>query len=204
MTGQTQMPVGEFTRTDIEERLIRRALQETAFREALLQSPQAVWQQEFGNTDLRDLKLQVFAEEAQTLYLILSLHDGDLYQELEENPKAVWKREFGTTWLEGYTIRVLQEPSGSFYLVLPHQEPGDVWIDALIEVTEKSLLDPESTSALKRFRSLPRVTPKTKLGRILRRLQDWLVMVIKSNPLVIAVLRPFYWVRSLIYDWKRL
>lgn len=190
MTGQTQVAIGELTRSDVEERLIRKVVQDATFRETLLKDPQTVWQQEFGNTVLNDLRLQVFEETANTLYLVVPSQNEALEQELAENPKAVWKREFGTTRLEGYIIRVAREPSGYFYLVLPRQEQLPTWMGALSHDSEPISSDPESGSVLKTYRSLPRTTPRTKLGRIVRRLRDWLLMLGKTNPLIICWMAP--------------
>lgn len=212
MTGNIPTSSKTLTRADVEQQLISKAVEDAAFRQALLENPQAVWQQEFGKTSLKDLQLSVWEETDHSLYLVLPSEDSAFRKELTEHPQAVWQREFGKARLKGYVIRVVEEPIGHFYLVLPTIERSPLWVDDLLpsspDPTSNSRSQPwenTSKSVQQRYRSLThRRYPKTKLGRIAFRLQTWVVMTVLTNPIVTSLLRPFYVVRGWIDVWRRL
>jgi len=195
----------DLSRSQIEARLLQRAMQEPVFRQTLVQDPPTIWQQEFGDDPvLKDLQLQVLEETETSLYLVLPSQDEAFRQELLQTPQAVWKREFGTTDLQGYVIRVVQEPEGHFYLVLPFRQRSAGWLDEFPQMVPPPWTPPDVGTLEKSWRTRPRRMPTTKLGRIWQRLQTWVAMMVKTNPLVAAILRPFYWVRSLMQAWNRL
>lgn len=210
MDGNNSLSSETPTRADIEAHLIRLALHDEAYRKTLLSQPQTVWQQEFGNTAFKDLSLMVLEETNDTLYLVIPWQDEALRQALIENPKAVWQQEFGTTRLSGYMIRVIQEEAGQFCLVLPALERSPVWESTFSQATATSPTNTVASSEQpsefgKSFHTLThRPMPKTKLGRIFYRIQIWLLMLVRTNPIVAMLMRPFYRVRSLMHEWRRL
>ncbi|MGI0485759.1 hypothetical protein ACN4EK_10005 [Pantanalinema rosaneae CENA516] len=213
MISPTQTSSGELTRADVEERLLSKSLQDQAFAEVLVADPQTVWRQEFGDTALQDIQLVVFQETKDTLYLIIPAQEQSLRQELAKQPKTVWQRELGKSRFNGYTIRVLEEPIGQFYLVLPLIERTSDLEKALSQSMVANAhshatspdLKQHSSNLTKTLRSLGQHRmPRTKLGRILAILRSWGVMLFLSNPIVIALTRPIYWVISLFYAWKRI
>ena len=65
---------------DKQATLIAKAWHDTSFKQALLQNPKAVVEQEFGVTLLAEVSMQVVAEDAHTQYLVLppALADQEL------------------------------------------------------------------------------------------------------------------------------
>ncbi|OLP17986.1 hypothetical protein BST81_13150 [Leptolyngbya sp. 'hensonii'] len=206
MTEQTQAHPEEITRADIEIRLLGKALQDATFKQTLLSDPVKVWQQEMGDTVLKDLQLKILEENQDTLYLVLPWQDETLREGLKKRPKAIWKEEFGTTRLEGYVVRVVEEPPGFFYLVLPWADPD--LPQRIPELPPTLPVDPNApqqpTTPVRNPFQLKRTAPKTKLGRISRRLESWLALRVRSNPIVVAILRPIQKGRSWFQFWQRL
>jgi hypothetical protein len=202
----SELSTEPLTREQIETQLLRKAAQNESFKLALLETPQMIWEQELGATFLAPSKLRVFENSSHTLYLIAPAQDEVLREELSNNPKAVWKRRFGSAKLQGYTIRVIEELPGEFCFVLPTSIELEAEAKILEAAGEPGFnLEEHTAHFRKEMRSLSqRKVPKTKLGRILMRLEGFVIVWIKSNPIVISILRPIYWVRSLIFAWRRL
>ncbi|MGG6268095.1 hypothetical protein ACQ4M3_27540 [Leptolyngbya sp. AN03gr2] len=202
----SELETEPLTREQIEAQLLGKAAHDESFRTALIETPQAIWDREFGQTLLSSLKLKVLQNSLNTLYLIAPTQDETLRKELSNNPKAVWKRRFGTTKLQGYTIRVIEEQPGEFCFVMPTSIDLEAEAQFLEEAAQQGFnLEEHTAKARKELRSLTqRKVPKTKLGRILLRLEGFVLVWIKSNPIVVSILRPIYWVRSLIFAWRRL
>lgn len=203
-----QSPLSSFssTRSDIENRLIRKVTLDESFRQRLEQSPQTVWEEEFEGSDLANLKLRLFEDTDDTLYLVVPWHAEDCRQLLSDRPLDVWKREFGTARLKGIMIRVLEEPTDQFYLVLPRSEPLE---DEDLEVVTNQEFEQKNTvssPALRylRMRRFTKWRPRNKVERILYLIQAKGLNSIKRLPIVHRLLQPIYTVRSRIYQIKRL
>ncbi len=194
------------TRTEIETRLIRQATLDESFRQQLEQSPQVIWDKEFTGSDLANLKLRIFEDTDDTLYLVIPWHSEDFRQLLSDRPHDVWKHEFGTAQLKGFTVRVLEEPTDAFYLVLPRPEAiGDEDLE-VIDTQDFEQHDTVSSPAL-RYLRMCRFTkwrPRNKADRILYLFQAKGVNYLKRLPIVKRLLRPIYKMRSHVYQAKRL
>lgn len=211
MNGQALVGSQELTRAEVEQRLLSKALQDETWRETLLRDPQAIWQQEFGNTSLRDLQLSVLTETTDSLYLVLPAQDEVFRKELAQHPQAVWRREFGTAQLEGYTIRVVEEPAGQFYFVLPIADRLPALLQTLTAESDLDAAHPTQprqnafSQMQQQYRAITyRKPPKTKFGRICFYAQNWVIMTVLSHPIVSVALRPFYVANNWINAWRRL
>lgn len=194
------------TRTEIETRLIRQAALNEEFRHRLQQSPQAVWEEEFKGSDLVDLKLRVFEDTDDTLFLVVPWHADDFRKVLDECPRDVWKREFGTDKLNGFMIRILEEPTDEFYLVLHrHEEIPEKELEDL-DVPEFEQHDTVSSPALRylRLRRFTQWRPRNRVERILYYIQAQGLNRVMRLPIVSKFLNPIYKMRSHVYQIKHL
>jgi hypothetical protein len=197
------------TRAEIETRLIRKATLDPEFRQRLEQSPQRAWQEEFAGSELEPLKLRVFEDTDDTVYLVIPWHAEDFRHQLNDRPRDVWRREFGTAKLKGFVIRVLEEPTDEFYLVLPRSETlEDEELEAFNqEATQDFDAENVVSSPALRYLRISRFTrwrPRNKIERILYLLQAKGMNQIKRLPVVNKVLKPIYQWRSRFHQFKRL
>ena len=205
-TNQSPRSSFSSTRSGIENRLIRKATLDEAFRQRLEKSPQTVWEEEFKGSELANLKLRLFEDTDDTLYLVIPWHAEDCRQLLNDRPLDVWKREFGTARLKGIMIRVLEEPTDEFYLVLPRSESLEDEDLEIVDSQEFEQKDTVSSPALHylRRRRFTKWRPRNKIERILYLIQAKGLTYIKRLPIVNRLLQPIYTVRSRIYQIKRL
>ena len=59
------------SRTEVEQRLVQRSLEDDSFRQSLLADPRAVVEQELGTPLPEGMEIQAVEETADTIYLVI-------------------------------------------------------------------------------------------------------------------------------------
>lgn len=186
------------TPIEIEDQLLA-AAEEPAFREALLQNPQAIWHQQFGQTSVADWNLRVFEDTETMLHLIVPVVDQELRGELRSQPETIWQEELGSEKLWGYQIYVVEQQQDEFCLVLP-------WINPT-EAAEVGLFGGWSLQRHSTADNPAQGRPDrraAKVGRISRMAKNRSIAEVRRRSGVQRLLKPFYLVRAWLFKWRRL
>jgi hypothetical protein len=151
---------------EFEMNLAFKALEDDGFRQALLESPKELLEQETRKPFPPGLTIQVFEEELNTVTLVLpkkppvalkeafmnlikrkeaeakligkALVDGEFRKSFMENPKATLEKESGQSLPGGLTVNVVEEESNMVTIVLPRKPRG---ADAAGELSSEALYE---------------------------------------------------------------
>ena len=219
MTQVSQQPPVTLTRQEQEAQLIFRAWQDDEFKQELLDNPKEIWQQEFPDTSLDGINIQILEETITTLYLVVPWQDQAFKDELLRSPQKTWKREFGTSRLQGRVIRVYEETDRQIYLVMPvnslegipRREHLRLMNQSFQPGNYQSIVDPKSLQAsdaktwqskLKRRPTLAKILPRNRFGRLLQRVLAFLSFRLGLYRIRTIIMYPFmrfqrwmYWIR---------